>query len=121
MKSGCSLSWATASCWSLAESTTSCHQTSRSSFHATSSLVRCTTRTFSTVLSPSTAASTAGLSGAVLPRRNWPSAVMTSLASASAMRVRRASAEKPPNTTEWGAPIRAQASMAATASGIIGR
>ena len=30
------------------------------------------------------------------------------------------SAEKPPKTTEWGAPIRAQASMATTASGIIG-
>jgi hypothetical protein len=31
-----------------------------------------------------------------------------------------ASGEKPPNTTEWIAPIRAQASMAKAASGIIG-
>ena len=30
------------------------------------------------------------------------------------------SGEKPPNTTEWMAPIRAQASIAAAASGIIG-
>ena len=44
-----------------------------------------------------------------------------SLASASSMRDRSASAEKPPNTTECGAPSRAQASIATTASGIIGR
>ena len=31
-----------------------------------------------------------------------------------------ASGEKPPNTTEWIAPIRAQASIANAASGIIG-
>ena len=46
---------------------------------------------------------------------------MTSLASASAIRLRSASAEKPPKTTECGAPMRAQASIATTASGIIGR
>jgi hypothetical protein len=37
------------------------------------------------------------------------------------MRSRSALAEKPPNTTECAAPIRAQASMAMAASGIIGR
>jgi hypothetical protein len=37
------------------------------------------------------------------------------------MRVAMASAEKPPNTTEWAAPMRAQASIAMAASGIIGR
>ena len=42
------------------------------------------------------------------------------LASASLMRSRRASAEKPPNTTEWAAPMRVQASMATTTSGTIG-
>ena len=31
------------------------------------------------------------------------------------------SGEKPPNTTEWIAPMRAQASMATATSGIIGR
>ena len=56
-----------------------------------------------------------------LPRRYPPSEVMTSLASASSMRLRSASAEKPPKTTECGAPIRAQASIAIAASGIIGR
>ena len=55
------------------------------------------------------------------PRRYWPSAVMISRACASAIRVRSASAEKPPKITEWASPRRAQASMANTASGIIGR
>ena len=39
----------------------------------------------------------------------------------SSMREARASEEKPPNTTVCGAPIRAQASIATAASGIIGR
>ncbi len=34
--------------------------------------------------------------------------------------VRQACAAKPPNTTEWIAPMRAQASIANAASGIIG-
>ena len=46
--------------------------------------------------------------------------VSTTLASLSTMRLARASAEKPPKTTEWIAPIRAQARMAKAASGIIG-
>jgi hypothetical protein len=46
---------------------------------------------------------------------------MTSLALASSIRDCRAVAENPPNTTEWGAPIRAQASIDTIASGIIGR
>ena len=45
---------------------------------------------------------------------------MTTWASQSRMRVLSASEEKPPNTTVWGAPSRAQASMATTVSGIIG-
>ena len=43
------------------------------------------------------------------------------VASASFMRSRTASAEKPPKTTLWVAPIRAQASMAMAASGIMGK
>ena len=39
---------------------------------------------------------------------------------ASSMRVASSFAAKPPKTTEWIAPMRAQASMAKTASGIIG-
>ena len=39
---------------------------------------------------------------------------------ASSMRVASSRAANPPKTTEWMAPIRAQASMAMTASGIMG-
>ena len=39
---------------------------------------------------------------------------------ASSMRVASSVAAKPPNTTEWIAPSRTQASMATTASGTIG-
>ena len=39
---------------------------------------------------------------------------------ASSMRVASSFAAKPPNTTEWMAPMRAQASIANTASGTIG-
>ncbi len=46
---------------------------------------------------------------------------MTTLAPASFIRSRSASAEKPPKTTECTAPIRAQASMEIATSGIIGR
>ena len=45
---------------------------------------------------------------------------MTTRDFASLMRSRSDSGEKPPNTTLWGAPMRAQASMATTTSGIIG-
>jgi len=61
------------------------------------------------------------LSGTVWPRRYPPSAVMRATAPASLIRSRRESAENPPNTTECTAPIRAQASIAIAASGIIGR
>ena len=37
------------------------------------------------------------------------------------MRSLRASAEKPPKTTLWMAPMRAQASMEMASSGIMGR
>jgi hypothetical protein len=67
------------------------------------------------------ASSTAGLSAISLPPRYCPSAVMTSLALASMMRSCTLLAEKPPNTTEWIAPMRAQACMATTASIDIGR
>jgi hypothetical protein len=61
------------------------------------------------------------LEGETRPLRYPPSAVMTSFAPASSMRERRLSAEKPPKITEWMAPMRATASIAAIASGIIGR
>ena len=39
---------------------------------------------------------------------------------ASSIRAASSLGAKPPNTTEWTAPIRAQASIAITASGTIG-
>jgi hypothetical protein len=45
--------------------------------------------------------------------------VSTTFAEQSLMRSRKDSAANPPNTTVCGAPMRAQASMATTASGTI--
>jgi hypothetical protein len=45
---------------------------------------------------------------------------MTARGVASAMRAASSAAAKPPNTTEWMAPSRAQASMAIAASGTMG-
>jgi hypothetical protein len=67
-----------------------------------------------------TATSTFGLSIEGAPRRKPPSAVMTTLHSASLIRSMRESGLNPPKTTECGAPIRAHASMATGSSGIIG-
>jgi hypothetical protein len=90
------------------------------SVHWTSSPVRRTTSTFSTDGQSLDRLVDGGLERHGEPRRNCPSEVITSLASASSMRLRSASAEKPPKTTECGAPMRAHASMATTACGIIG-
>ena len=54
------------------------------------------------------------------PPRRPSSAVMRTLEAASFMRLASDSGEKPPNTTECMAPMRAQASIATAASGIIG-
>lgn len=66
------------------------------------------------------ASSTLAFSGVRLPPRTPSSAVITTFDLQSMMRPARASGEKPPKTTEWIAPMRVQASMATTASGIIG-
>ena len=97
------------------------YQWSRPSVNGTSSSVRRTTTTSVIVGVSAMASSELSFSGTALPRRQPPSAVISTLASASMMRPRSASAEKPPKTTEWGAPMRAQASMATGSSGIIGR
>ena len=65
--------------------------------------------------------STLAFSGMRLPPRRPSSAVITSVDWQSSMRPASESGEKPPNTTEWIAPMRAQASIATAASGIIGR
>jgi hypothetical protein len=77
----------------------------------TSPSVRRATRTVSTMDMPSMARSTVFLRGTRFPPRRPSLAVTTTLQRASTMRSRSASAEKPPNTTEWTAPMRAQASM----------
>jgi hypothetical protein len=60
------------------------------------------------------------LYGPGLPPREPASAETITLRFPSSMRVARLTAAKPPNTTEWIAPMRAQASIAKVASGIIG-
>jgi hypothetical protein len=82
-----------------------------------------TTSTVSTVLVPGSfsAASTFAFSGTFLPPLTPSSAVMMSFDWQSETRSAIEFGEKPPNTTEWIAPMRAQASIATAASTIIGR
>ena len=98
-----------------------CHQWSRPSLTSIAVCVRMTSTTFSIVGVSSSASSAIFLSGTTFPRRQPPSAVIRSFAPWSLMRSRRASAEKPPKTTEWIAPMRAQASIAIGSSGTIPR
>ena len=83
--------------------------------------MRFTTTTQSTPPHFFSAASTLAFSGTLRPPRRPSSAVITTLDWQSVMRWASESGEKPANTTEWIAPIRAQASIAKAASGIIGR
>jgi hypothetical protein len=85
---------------------------SRPSRIGTSMPVCRNTRTFTSGAHFSSALSAFSLSGTARPPRTPPSAVTMSFAWASFTRSARLSGEKPPNTTEWTAPIRAQASMA---------
>jgi hypothetical protein len=79
---------------------------------STAEPVRRTTSTWSTPPTRSIAASTFALRGTLRPPRRPSSAVTTKADLASWMRLARESGEKPPNTTEWTAPSRAQASIA---------
>ncbi len=101
--------------------TSRCHQQSRPSFISTSLPARRTTTQVSTLGQVSSASSALGLSGIGLPPRSTASAVISTLAWQSSMRLCRAMAEKPPNTTEWTAPRRAQASSEMASSGTMGR
>ncbi|KAG1355999.1 hypothetical protein G6F61_014621 [Rhizopus arrhizus] len=104
-------------------STTSWNQRSRGACMSTAPPVWRTTSTVSTVLVPGSfsAASTLAFSGIFRPPRRPSSAVMISLLWQSLTRSAIEFGAKPPNTTEWIAPMRAQASMATAASTIIGR
>ena len=61
------------------------------------------------------AASAFAFSATRRPPRRPSSAVMSTVPSQSWMRLARLSGEKPPKTTAWIAPMRAQASMATAA------
>ena len=96
-------------------------QWSRPVSQATSPPVWRTTRHLTSCGQCSSALLTLVLSAVTLPPRGASSAVITVRASQSLMRLASASGEKPAKTMEWMAPMRAQASMAKAASGIIGR
>jgi hypothetical protein len=66
------------------------------------------------------ASSSSGLYGITRPASMPQEAERISFGLASSIRVASSCAAKPPNTTEWIAPSRAQASIAITASGTIG-
>ena len=68
----------------------------------------------------SMALSSRGLYGTTRSTSMPQEAEMISFGLASLIRVASSWAAKPPKTTEWTAPIRAQASMAIAASGTIG-
>ncbi len=112
MKSGSSAPTATGSQCSATVSIASCSQMSRPASQATSPPVRRTTRHFTLSEQCSSALLTLVLSGVLRPPRGASSAVTTRRASQSLMRLASASGEKPAKTTEWTAPMRAQASIA---------
>ncbi|MCY1425805.1 hypothetical protein D9M71_416030 [compost metagenome] len=85
---------------------------SRPSTQFICTFLRSTTSTVLTFGQLCSALSTFCLSGTGRPPRTPSSAVITVRQSASRMRSRNESGEKPPNTTECTAPMRVQASMA---------
>ncbi len=112
-----SLSIASGSHVAAWSATRSWYQWSRPSRMGTSLPVRRTTTTLRIVSVLVSASSTLLLSGTVAPRRQASSWVIRHTDPESFMRSATASAEKPPNTTEWAAPMRAQASIATGSSG----
>jgi len=101
----------------------SSYQTSRPSFMSIRTslfFIRLTTTQCSIMGQVFMASSQVSLRGSTLPRRQPASAVIRTFASWSMIRSAREVAEKPPKTTECGAPIRAQARTAMASSGIIG-
>jgi hypothetical protein len=100
---------------------TSWYQKSRPGVICTSPPVCFTTIAVFTVGQLAIALSALALRGTGRPPRRPSSEVMRATDLPSWMRPASESGEKPPNTTEWMAPMRAQASMANAASGIIGK
>jgi hypothetical protein len=81
--------------------------------------VRRRTTTLRTDGDAASASSAVRFRGTVVPRRQASSCVISTSHSMSFRRSESESAEKPPNTTVWGAPIRAHASIAIGVSGTI--
>ena len=120
MNSGSSASIGSGAHSGSASAQASCQKTSRPSCIGGSVPQRSTTTTCSIFGSESRISSTAGFIGTGSPRRSVASAVTSAFASETSIRSRTDSAEKPPKTTLWIAPMRAQASIAISVSGIIG-
>ena len=106
MNSGSSASIGSGGQLSLAASRAAWYLRSRPSCQVTLAPVRSTTSTVLTFGQLARALSTFCFSATGLPPRTPSSAVIMVRQSASRMRSRRASGEKPPNTTECTAPIR---------------
>ena len=121
MNKGSSASISTGGHSGSAAATVSWYQRSRPACQAIDRPVRLNTNTVWTRGQARSAASTLALSGTWRPPRSPSSAVTTTRQSESRIRSLSDSGEKPPNTTEWTAPIRAQASIATAASGTMGR
>ena len=121
MKSGSSAPISAGSQSGEAAAVMSSYQTSRPSFMSMSPPVRRTTTQLFIVGHFSSAWSVLAFKGMGRPPRTPSSEVMMRFESQSWMRPARASGEKPPKTTEWMAPMRAQARTATAISGIMGR
>uniref|UniRef100_A0A6J5ZM70 Unannotated protein n=1 Tax=freshwater metagenome TaxID=449393 RepID=A0A6J5ZM70_9ZZZZ len=121
MKSGCSLSNASGGQIGSAAASASSQITSRPSVISNGVPAWRTTKIVSSESMWSSAPSTSLLIGVVLPLRAAPSTVISAFACENSIRSRTESTLKPPKTTLCGAPMRAQASIATTTSGIIGR
>ena len=94
--------------------------TSRSPIEATA-CSRCRiTQCSGTWLDRSIAASSIGLYSTTRDGSRPQDAETITLGRASSIRAASSAGANPPNTTEWTAPMRAQASIATTASGTIG-
>ena len=98
----------------------SCHQWSRPEVMLTAPSPRLNTMTLLMVGQSLRASSMMAFRGMIVPARNPTSAVMTATLSESWIRLLMDSAENPPKTTEWMAPMRAQAKRATAASGTMG-
>ena len=121
IKSGSSASITSAWLVASASSIRGCIHSSRPSFIEISCPVRFTTSTFSIDGVFTNASSAIRFRSMTFVPRNPPSAVISSLHEESLMRLDSAWDEKPPNTTEWIAPMRAQAKTAKANSGIMGK